>query len=186
VKLSIHYSDELLDLVAAGFDMAIRIGKLDSSGLIARRLATNQRVLCAAPAYLRKHGVPATPRDLERHQCLLQIGAGGKPNSWRLQDKTGREIAVRVNSRLESNLGESLRDAALAGLGIALHSTWHVGEDLRAGRLQVVLSDYPIADSGIYAVTPQRRLVPQRVRAFTGFLANYFGENPPGQPASGL
>ena len=183
VRFSIHYSDEMIDLGAAGFDMAIRIGKLDNPGLVARRLATNQRVLCASPGYLKKHGVPATPRDLERHQCLLQIGAQGRPVSWRLKDKSGREIPVRSSSRLESNLGDSLRDAALAGLGIALHSTWHVGEDLRAGRLQVVLPDYPIPETGIYAVMPQRRQVPQRVRAFTEFLARYFGETPPWQAA---
>jgi DNA-binding transcriptional LysR family regulator len=189
VRLSMHYSDEMIDLAAGGFDMAIRIGNVDNPGLIARRLATNQRVLCASPGYLKKHGIPATPRDLERHQCLLQRGVQpggtlgqGKPVGWPLKDKSGREIRpVRVNSRLESNLGDSLRDAALAGLGIALHSTWHVGEDLRAGRLQVVLPGYPIADTGIYAVMPQRRLVPQRVRAFTEFLADYFGATPPWQ-----
>ena len=179
VRFSIHYSDEMIDLAAAGFDMAIRIGKLDNPGLVARRLATNQRVLCASPAYLKKRGMPATPRDLERHQCLLQIGAQGRPVSWRLKDKSGRETSVRVSSRLESNLGDSLRDAALAGLGIALHSTWHVGEDLRAGRLQVVLPDYPISDTGIYAVMPQRRQLPRRVRAFTEFLGRYFDETPP-------
>jgi DNA-binding transcriptional LysR family regulator len=176
VRLSIHYSDEIVDLAGGGFDMAIRIGKLDSPALLGRRLATNQRVLCASPGYLRKHGVPKTPRDLERHQCLLQVGA-----DWRLKDKSGREMPVRLNSRLESNLGDSLRDAALAGLGIALHSTWHVGADLRAGRLQVVLPDYPVAETGIYAVMPQRRLIPERVRAFTEFLARYFGETPPWQ-----
>src|SRR3546814_5737556 len=86
-------------------------------------------------------------------------------------DRQGRESVVHVQGRLESNFGEVVRDAAVAGLGIARHSTWHVCEDLRAGRLQVVLPDHSIADSGIYAVMPQRRLVPPRVRAFTEFLA---------------
>lgn len=179
VKLSIHFSDEMIDLAAGGFDMAIRIGKLDDSRLIARRLATNQRVLCASPEYLKKHGSPATPDDLERHQCLIQIGAQGVPYAWRLKDSMDREVAVRVNSRLESNLGDSLRDATLAGLGIGMHSTWHICEDLHAGRLRVVLPDYPVANTAIYAVMPQRRLVPQRVRAFTEFLTNCFGEQGP-------
>jgi DNA-binding transcriptional LysR family regulator len=179
VKLSIHFSDETVDLVTAGFDVAIRIGELGDSRLVARRLATNQRVLCASPQYLEQHGKPTTPADLEHHQCLLQIDTNGAPNTWRLQDKRGREIHVLANSRLESNLGESLREGALAGLGIAMLSTWHVCDDLRAGRLEVVLADYPIADTGIYAVMPQRRLIPQRVRAFTEFLAQYFGEPPP-------
>lgn len=179
IKLSIHFSDERVDLAAAGFDMAIRIGTLSHSGLVARRLATNQRVLCASPDYLAKHGAPSTPADLERHQCLVQIGAQGKPNTWRLKDPTGQEIAIRTHSRLESNLGESLHEAALAGLGIALHSTWHIGDDLRAGRLQVVLSDYPVADTAIYAVMPQQRLTPPRVRAFIEFLADNFTDEPP-------
>jgi molybdate transport repressor ModE-like protein len=179
VKLSIHFSDETVDLVTAGFDMAIRIGELHDSRLLARRLATNRRVLCASPQYLEQHGRPTNPADLERHQCLLQVGAHGTPNNWRLQDAQGREIPARLNSRLESNLGESLRVAALAGLGIAMHSTWHICDDLRAGRLEIVLPDYPIADTGIYAVMPQRRLMPPRVRAFTEFLAHYFGETPP-------
>jgi DNA-binding transcriptional LysR family regulator len=179
VKLSIHFSDETVDLVTAGFDVAIRIGELGDSRLVARRLATNQRVLCASPQYLEQHGKPTTPADLEHHQCLLQIDTNGAPNTWRLQDNRGREIHVRANSRLESNLGESLREGALAGLGIAMLSTWHVCHDLRAGRLEVVLADYPIADTGIYAVMPQRRLMPPRVRAFTEFLAQYFGETPP-------
>jgi DNA-binding transcriptional LysR family regulator len=179
VKLSIHFSDETVDLVTAGFDVAIRIGELGDSRLVARRLATNHRVLCASPQYLEQHGKPTTPADLEHHQCLLQIDTNGAPNTWRLQDKRVREIHVRANSRLESNLGESLREGALAGLGIAMLSTWHVCDDLRAGRLEVVLPDYPLADTGIYAVMPQRRLMPPRVRAFTEFLAQYFGETPP-------
>ena len=179
VKLSIHFSDETIDLVTAGFDVAIRIGELGDSRLVARRLATNHRVLCASPQYLKQHGKPTTPADLEHHQCLLQVGTNGAPSTWRLQDNRGREIHVRVNSRLESNLGESLREGALAGLGIAMLSTWHVCDDLRAGRLEVVLPDYPIADTGIYAVMPQRRLMPPRVRAFTEFLAQYFGATPP-------
>ncbi len=179
VKLSIHFSDEVLDLVSAGFDLAIRIGSLADSRLVARRLATNQRVLCASPAYLQKRGRPLTPADLRQHQCLVQIGAQGRPGAWRLKGPGGREISAQPNSYLESNLGDSLRNAALAGLGVALHSTWHVCDDLRAGRLEIVLPDYPVAETGIYAVMPQRRLVPPRVRAFTDFLAAWLGPVPP-------
>ena len=181
VKLSIHFSDEVLDLVAAGFDMAIRIGTLEDSRLLARRLATNQRVLCASPGYLLEHGKPIQPTDLQHHRCLVQVGAQGRPGTWRLKSPAGREVTPRINSYLESNLGDSLRDAAIAGLGIALHSTWHVGEDLRAGRLEIVLPDYPVAETGIYAVMPQRRLVPPRVRAFTEFLAAWLDKTPPWQ-----
>lgn len=179
VKLSFDLSDETLDLVKAGFDLAIRIGELDDSSLVARKLAINRRVLCAAPKYLREHGTPKTPADLGQHQCLILVGRHARRDVWRLTDRKTGAVDVRINGRIESNQGELLRDAAVAGLGISMHSTWHVCTDLRAGRLQVVLPNYPIADTGIYAVTPQRRLSPPRVRAFIDFLAGHFGKNPP-------
>ena len=178
VRLSVNLTDQVLDLVSSGFDLAIRIGELADSSLVARRLTSNRRVLCASPDYLRRHGTPQTPADLTRHECLLLVGSQGRQDIWRLTDPAGQEIAVRVHGRFESNSGELLRDGVVAGLGIAQHSTWHIGNDLRTGRAQVVLPDYPIADTGIYAVTPQRQLVPQRVRAFVDFLSEHFGEQP--------
>lgn len=179
VSLSVNLSDHVLDLVSAGFDLAIRIGALDDSALVARRLANNRRLLCASPDYVRRRGMPRTPQDLARHDCLLLVGSQGRQDVWRLGDGAGGEIAVRVRGRIEANTGELLSDAALAGFGIALHSSWHVCADLQAGRLVQVLPDYPLADTGIYAVMPQRRLVPPRVRAFVDFLAERFGDNPP-------
>ncbi|QNP42004.1 LysR family transcriptional regulator [Lysobacter solisilvae (ex Woo and Kim 2020)] len=178
VRVSVDLNDQKVDLVSAGMDLGIRIGALDDSSLVARRIAGNQRVLCASPEYLRAHGEPQVPADLARHDCLLLVGAQGRNDVWRLQDG-GHEVAVRVQGRLEANQGELLRDAAVAGLGIALHSTWHVNGDLRAGRLRVVLPGYPLADTGIHAVMPQRRLVPPRVRAFVDFLAQKLGGVPP-------
>lgn len=179
VKISVDLSDQMLDLVSAGFDLAIRIGALDDSTLVARKLAINRRVLCASPDYLQRHGVPRRPSDLERHECLILAGRHGRQDVWRLTDPENGEIAVRVNGRIDSNFGELLRDASVAGLGIAMHSTWHICDDLRAGRLQVVLPDYPLAETGIHAVMPQRRLVPPRVRAFVDFLALRLGDDPP-------
>ncbi|KGM56089.1 LysR family transcriptional regulator [Lysobacter daejeonensis GH1-9] len=178
VRVSVDLNDLKVDLVSAGMDLAIRIGTLDDSSLVARQIATNRRLLCASPAYLGAHGTPQTPADLAAHQCLLLVGSQGRQDVWRLQDGHG-EVAVRVSGRLESNQGELLRDAAVAGLGIALHSTWHVHDDLRVGRLLRVLPDYPLADTGIHAVMPQRRLVPPRVRAFVDFLAERLGGVPP-------
>lgn len=183
VRLSVDLDDQTVDLVSAGLDLAIRIGDLDDSSLVARKLATNRRVLCASPGYLRRHGMPATPAELGSHQCLLLSGGHGRQDTWRMRDRRGREVAVRVHGRIESNQGDLLRDAAVAGLGIARHSTWHVSEDLRAGRLQVVLPDYRFTDTGIHAVMPQRRLVPPRVRAFVDFLAERFGGTPPWERA---
>jgi len=178
VKLSINLTDQMVDLVSAGFDLAIRIGALDDSSLVARKLAVNQRVLCASPDYLRRHGTPRTPQELTEHECVLLVGSQGRQDVWRFGDGAGGEIAVRVRGRMETNYGEIVRDAVVAGMGIAAHSDWHVVRDLREGRLVQVLADYPIAESGIYAVMPQRRLVPPRVRAFADFLAEKFA-NPP-------
>lgn len=178
LRLSINLNDQLLDLVSAGFDLAIRIGDLEDSSLVARKLASNRRVLCASPDYLRRHGAPRGPQDLTRHECLLLVGSQGRQDAWRLAGGDGGEVVVRVRGNVESNNGEVLRDAAVGGLGIALHSTWHVCEDLREGRLQVVLPDHAPADTGIHAVMPQRRLVPSRVRAFVDFLAERLAEPP--------
>ena len=183
LRVSIDMNDQTLDLVSAGFDLAIRIGALADSALVARKLAINRRVLCAAPEYLRRHGTPRTPEDLAGHECILLSGSQGRQDTWRMRDRLGRDTVVHVRGRLESNFGEVIRDAAVAGLGIALHSTWHVCEDLHAGRLRRVLPDCAIDDNGIYAVMPQRRMVPPRVRAFTEFLAGKFGENPPWERA---
>lgn len=182
INVSVNLTDHVLDLVSSGFDLAIRIGTLDDSTLVARKLADNRRLLCASPDYLREHGTPKTPEDLVRHQCLVLVGAQGRADVWRFDDGRGGETSVRVRGRVEANTGELLADAALAGFGIAMHSTWHVCEDLRAGRLVQVLADHPIAVSGIYAVMPQRRLVPPRVRAFVDFLAEKWSELPPGMP----
>ena len=179
LRLSIHLSDNVVDLVSEGFDLAIRIGALDDSRLVARRIAPNRRVLCASPDYLHRRGRPRTPGELADHDCLLLFGSGGRQDVWRLGTPTGGEVAVRVQGRLESNFGEVLRDASLAGEGIVIHSLWHVADDLRAGRLEVVLPDYPLATTAISAVMPQRRLVPPRVRAFTEFLIEEFGDDPP-------
>ena len=179
LRLSIHLSDNVVDLVSEGFDLAIRIGALDDSRLVARRIAPNRRVLCASPDYLPRRGRPRTPGELADHDCLLLFGSGGRQDVWRLGTPTGGEVAVRVQGRLESNFGEVLRDASLAGEGIVIHSLWHVADDLRAGRLEVVLPDYPLATTAISAVMPQRRLVPPRVRAFTEFLIEEFGDAPP-------
>jgi len=179
IKLSVNLTDEQLDLVGSGFDLGIRIGALGDSDLVARQLALNHRVLCAAPAYLERHGHPRTPADLAAHDCLLLVGSQGRQDVWRFRDPQGNDIVQRVHGRFESNLGELLRDAVMAGLGIAQHSVWHVHEELRSGRLQQVLPDYPIATTGIHAVMPQRRLMPPRVRAFVDFLAERLGEQPP-------
>lgn len=179
VRVNVDLTDRMVDLVTAGFDLAVRIGALNDSALVARRLALNKRVLVASPSYLAQRGTPQAPADLAHHDCLVLAGAQGKQDRWTMGDGQGGETTVQVQGRLESNFGELLRDAAVAGSGIALHSTWHVADDLKAGRLQVLLTEYPMSATGIWAVMPQRRLVPPRVRAFVDFLAERLGNTPP-------
>lgn len=179
LKLSLDLRDAMVDLVAEGIDVGLRIGTLDDSSVVARRLSDNRRVLCAAPAYLARRAAPQSPAELEQHDCLLMVGAKGPRDRWTLTAADGSETTVRVRGPLESNMGEVIRDAALAGLGIALFSTWHVCEDLKAGRLERVLPEHRLPDSGIYAVMPQRRLMLPRVRAFIDFVVEKFGDVPP-------
>jgi DNA-binding transcriptional LysR family regulator len=179
LRLHIDLSDQMRDLVSDGLDLAIRIGALKDSELVATRLASNRRVLCASPDYLRRHGVPKKPEDLAKHECLLMAVSRDASDTWHLRGPDGNEVAVRVPSRLKSNLGEVIRDAALGGLGISLHSTWHVCEDIRAGRLKQILPEYHLPESGIYAVMPERRMVLPRVRAFVDLLTEHLGETPP-------
>jgi DNA-binding transcriptional LysR family regulator len=179
VSVSAHLSDDLVDLIKDGYDLAIRIGPLADSGLVARRIAGNRRVLVASPDYLHRHGVPRHPDDLAGHAGILLVGRDGRQDTWPLTDATGAPWRVRMHSRFESNHGELLRAAALAGQGIALHSLWHVADDLRAGRLKVLLPDWPPPESQISAVMPARSQQPPRVRAFVDYLLEQLGDVPP-------
>lgn len=179
VRVVAHLSDQTVDLVGDGFDLAIRIGALGDSSLVSRQIAVNRRVLAASPTYLQQHGVPQVPQDLATHACLLLFDSHRRRDSWQLRDANGAQVQVQVNGRLESTLGELLRDAAVAGEGVGMFSHWHVAEDLRAGRLVQVLPQCALDQTGIHAVMPQRRFVPPRVRAFVDFLEARFGGQPP-------
>ncbi|MGQ4878670.1 LysR family transcriptional regulator [Billgrantia sp. LNSP4103-1] len=179
LRLDLDLDDQRRDIVGSGFDLAIRIGSLTDSTMVARRLATNRRVLCASPAYLKRHGTPRTPEELPQHECLVLTDGEGETGTWRLRDANGERCTVKVSGRIRCSQGELLRDAAVAGLGIVQHSIWHVCDDLRAGRLQQVLPDCTLPEAGIHAVMPQRRLVPPRVRAFIDFLVEQWEPVPP-------
>ncbi|MCC4607377.1 LysR family transcriptional regulator [Xanthomonas campestris pv. zinniae] len=179
LRISAHLSDDVVDLVRQGFDLAIRIGPLDDSGLVARRIADNRRTLAASPDYLHRHGTPRTPDELAQHAGVLLMGRDGRQDVWTLQTPDGGLVRVRMQSRFESNLGELVRDAVVAGQGIAVHSYWHIADELRSGRLVAVMPDYPPPASQISAVMPARRLQPPRVRAFVDFLLERLGTRPP-------
>jgi DNA-binding transcriptional LysR family regulator len=174
VSVDLRLTDQLVDLVDAGIDVAIRIGALKDSSLVARRLAVNRRVLCAAPAYLAAHGTPHHPSELARHECIVL----SDQRDWRFITPAGA-LDVRVGGRLVTDNGEVIRDALLAGFGIALKSTWDVARYLRSGALVSVLDSYPLADDvAIWAVYPSRAFVPPRTIAFIDFLAAHFGDPP--------
>ncbi|MCH7381862.1 MULTISPECIES: LysR family transcriptional regulator [Acinetobacter] len=174
LKIHLDLNDQNIDLIQQGMDLAIRIGQLKSSSLIAKRLSTNQRLLCASPAYLQQYGVPTTLSDLKLHRCILQQHGHGLTDQWHLINAEGQVEQVHVEGYFATNSGEGVRQAALAGLGISNHSIWHVAEDLASGRLVQVLPDYPVEATAIYAVFPHRELMAPKVQRFLDYLVDYF------------
>jgi DNA-binding transcriptional LysR family regulator len=172
IRMDLRLSDRVIDMAANGIDVAIRIGPLRDSAMIARVLAPSKLVLCAAPAYLLDAGVPQRPQDLAAHQCLVLEGA----NPWRLEEKDGSVLSVRVSGRLHSDNGEALRDGAVAGLGIACLATWLIVDQLESGELVAVMPDYPVAvESMVTALYLNRNFLPPKTKAFIDFLAARFG-----------
>lgn len=173
ISLDLSLSDSFVDVVGDGFDVALRIADLADTSLVARRLAPNHRVLCATPDYLEKHGAPASLPDLTRHRLLVH-----NADHWRLEGPEG-VVTVPVASAIATNSSEVIREAVIAGLGIALRSTWDVGPELRSNKLKIVLPRYRASHRvGIYAVYPSRRHLPQRTRVFIDFLLELYGPVP--------
>jgi len=162
--------------VAEGFDLAIRVGRLADSTLVARKLAPSRQVVVASPAYVKAHGEPKSPEELAAHNCLVYtLTASG--NVWRFT-RGGEEARVPVTGNLRLNNGLLQRDAAERGAGVVVLPTFYVGPLVAAGRLVVLLADWKPPELGIYAVYPQTTHVPPKVRAFVDFLAGHFGPKP--------
>jgi len=179
VELALSLSDRSVNLVEEGFDLAIRIAELKDSSLAARKLAPNRRVVCASPAYLRQHDEPKTPQDLAKHNCLIATWEQGMAMNWEYKSPVGKRGSVRVTGRYACDNWEVLREWAVAGLGVALKSTWDVRKHLEDGSLVPLLPGYDFSsDVGIYAVYPHRRHLPAKTRVFIDFLAESFGPEP--------
>ncbi len=169
LRVHLDASDAVVNLVDSGFDLAIRVGALPDSSLIARRIAPSQRVIIASPAYLDRRGRPHAIEDLVNHDM---VGLGDPPPA-ELTFADGR--SVRVRGPFSSNAGELTHQFALLGAGLAIKSIWDVEEDLAAGRLEIVLPDTPLPASTIHAVYPHSRHAAARVRLCIAFLAERLG-----------
>src|SRR5580692_648908 len=179
LEIELDLNDRRVDLVSEGHDLAIRIGKLPDSSLIARRLAPCRHIVCASPAYLQARGEPRSPEELEddRHDCLAYSNRTIF-DEWRFWiDGEWRSLRVRP-TRLGVNNGDVLRDAAIAGIGLVVLPTFIVSEALRRGDLKAVLCDFELDDPAINAVWPPNRELSAKVRAFVDFLSERFGGTP--------
>ena len=179
VSVTLDLSDRLVDLVNEGFDCGIRLGELADSNMVSVRLAEMRRVVVGAPDYLAQHGIPSSPDDLLKHDCLALGPQGG----WTFRTSaasgaaaTVKTRSIRVKGPMECNDGVVLAEWSRSGGGLAWRSMWEVGEDLQSGRLVSVLDDWAAPPVGIYAVFPERRHLPLKVRAFVDFLKEAYAQ----------
>jgi len=174
LRVDLHLSDSVMDMVEGGFDIAIRDAELNDSSLIARKLAPVNRILCASPAYVKSFGEPKAPEELLNYQCVNLIGL----ETWTFETPDG-QVSIKTHNRVRTDNGESARDAALHGLGITLSSTWCCHKEIEQGELIQVLKDYPlVSNTAIWAVYPSSRLLAPKVRAFIDYFAECFGDQP--------
>lgn len=178
LRIDLSLSDRRVDILAEGFDVAVRMGSLPDSTLVARRIAPLRLAVLASPAYLAQRGAPARPRDLAEHDCIVYTVPDG--DIWRFRDG-GRFTSVRVAGRFRSDNPEAMRAAAVAGHGIAGLPTFMLGTAIADGELVPVLTDYPVAEAGLYAVRPPG-IAPAKTRAFIDALAARFGPRPSWDP----
>lgn len=177
VRLQLSLSDNVVDLVQERFDVAIRVADLNDSSLVARRLAVDRRVVCAAPSYLERYGTPQSPETLRDHNCLVIMNIPSMRDWELIFGGTARKI--HVEGRFETNSGVAVHEAALDGIGIAQLPAYLVAPDLKAGRLVSFLEDRVAEGKTIYAVYPHTRHLSPKVRAFIDFLVAKLTPIPP-------
>jgi DNA-binding transcriptional LysR family regulator len=177
VAVDMVLNDRTIDLIEEGFDVAVRIGHLPDSVLIARRIAPIRFALCAAPAYLRSHGEPHRPADLAQHNCL-EFSYRQTGSEWHFTGPDGVEESVRVSGRLKVNIPQVLHMAALNGDGVEFDPTFIVGPDIAAGRLVELMPDYKPIETDLSVVYPPGRQLSAKVRSFVDFLATRFAGAP--------
>ena len=177
VTIDLVMNDRFVDLVDEGFDVAVRIGGMADSSLIAKRLGPIRLAVCASPDYLKRRGVPQTPDDLRQHDCLRSTTMQ-TAHEWTFRREDGSLWPVEVKGPMTANNGDALRVAALKGMGLTLLPTFIVGADLQAGDLVSVLEPYVEQRLSVHAVYPTARHLSPKVRAFVDFLSDWFGSRP--------
>ncbi|MEI7782846.1 MAG: LysR family transcriptional regulator [Betaproteobacteria bacterium] len=175
VTVSLNLSDRVVDLAGEGFDCAVRVGDLPDSSLVSVRLADNRRLCVATPAYLARCGTPGQPTDLSRHDCLTLSSDASQTRGWAFM-VAGQVQHLRPGGPLDCSDGQVLHDWCLAGYGIAWRSTWEVEAEIAAGTLVEVLKGFAAPPNGIYAVFPQRKHLPLRLRLWIDFLKHHYAQ----------
>jgi len=165
VEVTAYLSNQQIDLVEEGYDLAIRLGKLSDSSMMAKKLSKRTNYVCASPAYLNQHGIPHSLSELSKHSCLL-----GTLDYWRFRE-SDKEKSIRVTGRLRYNSGQGLVDAALKGLGIIQLPDYYVEHHLQSGELITLLDNFQVPDEGIWAVYPQNRHLSPKIRLLVDYLA---------------
>ncbi|MER8732023.1 LysR family transcriptional regulator [Mesorhizobium sp. M0601] len=179
VRIEAEFSNRFVDLVAENFDVAVRLGALEDSRLVARKVATRRRLLCAAPSYLARRGTPTAPEALLEHSCLGFSGFQTFP-AWEMTDSSGRRISIEVSGPLVTDDAEVLVEAAVQGVGLMMSTDWLVGRELADGRLVPVLEDWTLADEGaVYVVMPSAKGQAAKTRAFADWIGKRFAPVPP-------
>lgn len=183
VTISLNLSDRVVDLNGESFDCAVRVGDMPDSSLVSVRLADNRRLCVATPTYLQRHGVPQHPHDLARFDCLTLSSEASQTRGWvfqvpqkGVQGEPNELIHLKPGGPLNCSDGQVLHDWCLAGYGIAWRSTWEVEAEVKAGVLVPVLQAFAAPPNGIYAVFPQRKHLPLRVRLWIDFLKHHYGQ----------
>lgn len=177
LSVDMNLDDRQLDLVEEGFDLAIRIAQLPDSSLVARRLGPCRHVVCGAPGYFRRHGVPRTPQDLREHNAIF-YKYQDSAREWHFISPSGTPVRVPISGSVQMNNSLALREALLHGAGITLTPTFVVGADIKAGRLQAILADCRTLELSIYAIYPQHQHLSPKVRAFVDFIADRITDSP--------
>ncbi|BCW89742.1 HTH-type transcriptional regulator DmlR [Alphaproteobacteria bacterium SO-S41] len=177
ISIDVHLSDQIVDLIGDGFDLALRIAALADSSLVARRLCPVRVWLVGAPSYFAKHGRPTHPRELSTHQALTYAYVKN-PETWRFVSPKGEEVAVKPLSRFRANNADALTPALLAGEGLAMQPDFTVAAHLRAGTLEAILTEWAPPPIAVHLVMPPGGLRPARVGAVIDFLAAHFATAP--------